>query len=69
MSRIYKLVETINELVGDDPFRDHTLTTNIFVIILREIRIRKQRQLLIQKSLAADLAEANKGEKKKKLKE
>ncbi len=45
-SRLYEIVETFDSLVGDNPLQDSTLTLNLFSQLLREVRIRKQRQAI-----------------------
>ena len=45
-SRLYEIVENFDSLVGDNPLQDSTLTLNLFSQLLREVRIRKQRQAI-----------------------
>jgi hypothetical protein len=45
-SRLYEIVENFDSIVGDNPLQDPNLTLNLFSQLLREIRIRKQRQAI-----------------------
>ena len=45
-TRLYEIVENFDSLVGDNPLQDSTLTLNLFSQLLREVRIRKQRQAI-----------------------
>jgi hypothetical protein len=45
-SRLYEIVENFDSLVGDNPLQESTLTLNLFSQLLREVRIRKQRQAI-----------------------
>jgi hypothetical protein len=45
-SRLYEIVKIFDSLVGDNPLQDSTLTLNLFSQLLREIRIRKQPQII-----------------------
>jgi hypothetical protein len=45
-SRLYEIVKNFNSLVGDNPLQESTLTLNLFSQLLREVRIRKQRQAI-----------------------
>ena len=45
-SRLYEIVESFDSLVGDNPLQDSTLTLNLLSQLLREVRIRKQRQAI-----------------------
>ncbi len=45
-SRLYEIVENFDSLVGDNPLQESTLTLNLFSQLLREVRIRKQRQTI-----------------------
>ena len=45
-SRLYEIVKNFDSLVGDNPLQESTLTLNLFSQLLREVRIRKQRQAI-----------------------
>jgi hypothetical protein len=45
-TKLYEVVEIFDSLVGDNPLQDSTLTLNLFSQLLREVRIRKQRQAI-----------------------
>ncbi len=45
-SKLYEIVEVFDSLVGDNPLQESTLTLNVFSKLLREVRIRKQRQVI-----------------------
>jgi hypothetical protein len=45
-SRLYEMVENFDSIVGNNPLQDPNLTLNLFSQLLREIRIRKQRQAI-----------------------
>ncbi len=47
-SKLYEIVEVFDSLVGDNPLQESTLTLNVFSQLLREVRIRKQRQAIQQ---------------------
>ena len=47
-SKLYEIVEVFDSLVGDNPLQESTLTINVFSQLLREVRIRKQRQAIQQ---------------------
>ena len=47
-SKLYEIVKVFDSLVGDNPLQESTLTLNVFSQLLREVRIRKQRQAIQQ---------------------
>ncbi len=47
-SKLYEIVEVFDSLVGNNPLQESTLTLNVFSQLLREVRIRKQRQAIQQ---------------------
>jgi hypothetical protein len=44
--KLFEIVEEFDSLVGDNSLQDSTLTLNLFSQLLREVRIRKQRQAI-----------------------